>query len=496
MTGDARPPQSGKTTQSHDDPRSRDDLEFLPAALEILETPASPIRVALLWFICILAATALVWSWIGKFDIVATAQGKIQPTGRVKIIESLETGKTKSVSVRNGDYVAAGTIIVELDDTELRADEKAKLGNLNALKAEVVRREALLSTLDGWKQQGLWDPKTRNSAPQLAFPVDMPKPLRQREQAVFEADLRGVSASLNSLTAQRLQREVEREGLKDAISAQEALSDTLNVRVTMRTRLEQSSAGSRAQVIDALQEHQEAISALADKKVQLKVAAAAFDVTTAEGLKLLETVASDNASRKLEAERTIDELEQEVVKVETRRQLMTIQSPIDGTVQLSSISAIGQVVPSNTELMRIVPTSAELEIEAFLPNKDIGFVKAGQPAVIKVEAYPFTRFGMLEGRVTRVSSDAIPEPDAQQMESTITKNAQSTVPTGNVPRIQNLVFPVTVSLDSGALEVEGRLMPVSPGMSATVEIKTGQRRILEYLFSPISQIASEAMGER
>nr|WP_181377353.1 HlyD family type I secretion periplasmic adaptor subunit [Ochrobactrum sp. LM19]AJW30024.1 HlyD family type I secretion membrane fusion protein, hemolysin D [Ochrobactrum sp. LM19] len=496
MTGGARPAKSRKTTPFHDITRSREDLEFLPAALEILETPASPIRVALLWFICILAATALVWSWIGKFDIVATAQGKIQPTGRVKVIESLESGKTKSIPVRNGDHVAAGAIVVELDDTEIRADEKAKLGNLNALKAEVVRREALLSTLAGWKQQGLWDPITRNSAPQLAFPDDIPAPLRQREQAVFEVDLRSVSASLDSLAAQRLQRESETEGLKYAISAQEALSKTLNERVTMRTRLEKSNTGSRAQVIDALQQHQEAASTLADKKAQLKSAEAAFAVATAEGIKLLESVASDNASRKLEAERTIDELEQELVKAGTRRRLMTIRSPIDGTVQLSSITATGQVVASNTELMRIVPTGAELEIEAFLPNKDIGFVKAGQPAVIKVEAYPFTRFGMLEGRVSRVSSDAIPEPDAQQMESTVTQNARSTVPTGNVPRVQNLVFPVTVSLDSATLMVEGRSMPVTPGMGVTVEIKTGQRRILEYLFSPLAQIASEAMGER
>jgi len=113
-----------------------------------------------------------------------------------------------------------------------------------------------------------------------------------------------------------------------------------------------------------------------------------------------------------------------------------------------------------------------------------------------VEAYPFTRFGILEGKVTRVSSDAVPEPDAQQMESTITQNARSAVPTGNVPRVQNLVFPITISLDRTELLVEGRSMYVTPGMGVTVEIKTGQRRILEYLFSPLAQISSEAMGER
>jgi hemolysin D len=145
--------------------------------------------------------------------------------------------------------------------------------------------------------------------------------------------------------------------------------------------------------------------------------------------------------------------------------------------------------------MRIVPADAALEIEAFLPNRDIGFVAEEQPAIIKVEAYPFTRFGILEGRVTRVSTDAVPEPDAQQMESTISHNASATIPTGNVPRVQNLVFPVTIGFDTTTLLVEGKPMPVAPGMAVTVEI-TGQRRILEYLFSPLAQVNSEAMTER
>ncbi|WP_266064291.1 HlyD family type I secretion periplasmic adaptor subunit [Brucella intermedia] len=496
MNVELRPNRNKPDNQPKASARNRQDMEFLPAALEILETPASPVRMAFLWFICALAAAALTWGWFGKFDIVATAQGKIQPAGRVKIIESLESGKTKVVAVRNGDVVKAGDVLVALDDTEIIADETAKLGTLNALRAEIIRRTALLSVLDEWKAHGIWNRYERAVIPSLSFHDDIPANLRQREQAVFGADLRGIIASFDSLSAQRLQRQAEIDGLKEAIKAQAALVETLNERVTMRSKLVQSSSGSRAQVIDAMQEHQEADSALADKKAQLKTAEAALDVATTEGTKLLETVAAENASKKLEAERNSDELEQEVIKARKRRELMTITSPIDGTVQLSSITTVGQVVAPNTELMRVVPADARLEIEAFLPNKDIGFVEVGQPAIIKVEAYPFTRFGILEGHVIRVSADAIPEPDAQQMESTITQNARSTIPTGNVPRVQNLVFPVTIGFNATTLMVEGRPMPVAPGMSVTVEIKTGQRRILEYLFSPLTQIASEAMGER
>lgn len=476
--------------------RNRADTEFLPAALEILEGPPSPIRVAGLWFICTLAVTALSWGWFGKFDIVATAQGKIQPAGRVKIIQSLESGKTKFVPVTNGMPVRAGDVVVALDDSAIAAEETAKTGLLLASTTEVVRSAALISWIAQRKHHGDADDASALSVPTLVFSEEVPGLRRAREQAVFEAELHAISTSLASLSAQRGQRQAEIEGLKKAIEAQESLVETLRERVTMRSKLLHSESGSKAQMIDAVQEQQEAVATLSDKRAQLETATAALVVATAERLKLLDTASADNASRKLKAEHTIDELVQEIIRIRKRRELLTIRSPVDGVVQLSSIATVGQVVSPNVEIMRIVPSDAVLEIEAYLPNRDIGFVTEGQPVIVKVEAYPFTRFGIIEGAVARISTDAVPEPDAQQIESTILQSASSTIPTGNVPRVQNLVFPVTLRLNSFTLPVEGRSMPLATGMAVTVEIKTGERRILEYLFSPLSQITSEAMKER
>jgi hemolysin D len=170
---------------------------------------------------------------------------------------------------------------------------------------------------------------------------------------------------------------------------------------------------------------------------------------------------------------------------------MLITSPIDGTVQASAISTVGQVVTEGTELMRIVPENSSLEIEAYIPNSDIGFVAVGQPAVIKMEAFPFTRHGVIKGH-----ADAIPEPDAGQLESDPAKQLQTIIPTTNAERVQNLVFPVTVKLDEDTIDVDGKNVPLSAGMSATVEIRTGKRRILEYLFSPLAEVTSQAVHER
>jgi hemolysin D len=475
--------------------RSRPDNEFLPAALEILETPASPIRTAFLYFICIFAVGTLLWTWLGTFDIVSTAQGKFQPTGRVKIVQSQEMGKTKSVPVSNGMRVKAGDILVELDDTENKAEENGILAGLQAHQAEVIRREAVLATLSHW-QADAWRNNRQISRAPLQFPPSIPDVIKVRERTVYNADLTQLDSALDNLDATARQRQAEIDSLTSAIEAQRTLLATLTERVTMRTTLIASEAGSRAQVLDALQQQQEASTFLTNQIGQLASARASLNVALSEAVKLVDGFIADNATKRSEAARRVDELEQQFIKAEKRRLSMKIASPIDGTVQMSAITTVGQVITAGAELMRIVPANATLEVEAYLPNRDIGFVAAGQHAVIKVEAYPFTRFGLIEARVIRVATDAIPEPDAQQVEAAAARELQSTIPTGNVQRVQNLVFPVTIAPDKTTINVEGKEMPLTPGMAVTVEIKTGKRRILEYLFSPLAEISSEAMGER
>ncbi|TCQ73822.1 hemolysin D [Ochrobactrum sp. BH3] len=477
------------------DRRDHTDNSFLPAALEILETPASPVRIALLWFICALAGGTLIWAWFGTFDIVATAQGKIQPAGRVKIIQSLEVGRTVSVAVHNGMAVVAGDVLVELDDTEILAEERAALSSLQAFRTEAQRRQSFLNKVSDWLDTDLWADRLPVEASLIPVDHAVSSDIYLREQKVLSADLNELASALMSYGAQRRQRQAEIDSLTQTISAQSELVKTLHERVAMRSALIRSSAGSRALVIDALQQQQEATATLTSQKGQRGAAKAALEVATTEGFKLVHTTIADNATKLSEAERHVDELQQQYIKAHKRRQSMKIISPIAGTVQLSSITTVGQVVTAGAELMRIVPASDQIEIEAYLPNRDAGFVIEGQPAVIKVEAYPFTRFGFIEGRVTNITTDAVPEPDAVQLESTAIKEPHATVPTGNVQRVQNLVFPLIVKPDQTNIVVNGRMMPLTPGMAVTVEIKTGKRRILEYLFSPLVEITSQAMQE-
>jgi hemolysin D len=174
---------------------------------------------------------------------------------------------------------------------------------------------------------------------------------------------------------------------------------------------------------------------------------------------------------------------------------MTLMAPIAGTVQALTVTTVGQVVAAGQDVMRIVPGDGTLEVEVYLANKDIGFVKAGQEAIAKIESFPFSRYGAIDVRVTRIATDAIPEPDAAQLESNGARALNAGMFAG-AQRTQNLVFPVTLELLATAIEADGARVPLSPGMAVSVEIKTGSRRILEYLFSPLTEVASEAMRER
>ena len=466
--------------------KARSDREFLPAALSILETPPSPVKVRLIWAICALFAFAVAWSYFGRIDIIAVAQGKIQPTGRVKTIQPMEAGKVVAIHVENGKHITQGEVLIELDAEEARADYLDALNALQSYRAERLRRLAALNAVQADRVE---------TEAKMEWPHDIPEAVRGREELVLRGDLRQLAVNVKSLEAQLLQKQAEQKRLSETIAAQQTLVATLQERVTMRATLQATQAGSKAAVIDAQESLQIQQTALATQKGQLAEAIAAAEVLAQERQKAIETFKAENGQKLADAGRQFDDYTQKTAKTGAKLAHMTIKSPASGVVLGVSVTTLGQVVSASEEIMRIVPDGTELEIEAYVENKDIGFVAAGQPAIVKIESFPFTRYGVLAGTVLRVAHDAIPEPDAQTVESNPAKTTKSSF-FGGAQRTQNLVFPVTLALSRKTMTVDGADIPLRPGMAASVEVRTGKRRILEYLFSPLVETVSKAMKER
>ena len=482
----AERPESRALTLPAASSRNLSDREFLAPALEILETPASPVHLAFLWIICALVVVGLAWAYFGRIDIIASAQGKFQPTGRVKVIEPLETGRVAAIRATNGSMVQAGDVLVELDSSAAEADLAAAKDALASARAETLRRRAALVAGKA---------RAFSPLPAIDWPADIAPTLREREDRVLTADLGQLAATLASFDAQRAQKTAEREMLLQTIASQKNLVATLQQRVDMRTKLVEFQSGAKAAVIDATETLQYQQTQLATQVQQLASLSAGLDVIARDSDKAVETFLSDDAQKLDDAERRGEDAREKVAKAESVVDHLTLSAPIAGRVQSSVIANVGQVVSSGQEVMRVVPQDLKLEIEAYLLNRDIGFVSVGQEAVVKVESFSFTRYGSIKAHVTRIAKDAIPAPDASAIEGDPARPTRTDGYAGG-ERTQNLVFAVELEPEVSAMRVDGVERPLTSGMAVTVELKTGSRRLLEYLLSPLIEVASRAMRER
>ena len=249
-------------------------------------------------------------------------------------------------------------------------------------------------------------------------------------------------------------------------------------------------------MIDALELMQTQQATLASERGQIGEIEASLGRLQRDIEKSYASFAADNAQKLADAERQMDENSEKLNKARIKTADMTLRSPIDGTVSGSTVTSVGQVLTVGEQVMQIVPSDTKLEIECYLPNADIGFVRRDQQAVVKIDSFPFTDYGTIDGQVTRVAHDAIPQPDADQREQNPAMAAKDAAMFGGAQRFQNLVYPVTLTMDRTSMKSEGTDVPLVPGMAVTVEIKTGTRRILSYLFSPIMQVTTTAFRER
>lgn len=467
-------------------PTDTRDPEFLPAALEILVTPASPIAMWLMILMSITVLSGLTWSYFGWLDIHAVAQGKIQPSGRSKVVQPLEPGKVLTVRVENGSRVEAGDVLVELDPTETTADREAHARELESASAEADRRRAVIATAESGTFK----------VEQIAFALDVGPGVRRREAAAKTADLAQLRANLDALHAQIAEKQATIERLRTIIAAREKLITLSRERVAMREDIRTRGAGSRASVIEAQQQLETQLTTEIGERGQLVETDAAIVSLQRKLEQTVTQFVADQVQKLLEAERKRDRVEQDLVKATSRRERTILKAPISGTVQQLIVTTVGQVVTSGQAIMTIVPFDGPIEIEAMIANKDIGFVKSGQRAVIKIEAFPFTRYGIIEAQVVRVSRDAVDDRDASTLTDAASSVRPQQPPTSASSRSQTLVFPATLRLSRRTIRIDDVDVPLTSGMSVVVEIRTGERRAIDYILSPLREVISQTARER
>ncbi|HLJ19800.1 MAG TPA: HlyD family type I secretion periplasmic adaptor subunit [Stellaceae bacterium] len=458
--------------------RRRYELEFLPAALEIVETPPSPVGRATALTIVGLFCIALAWACLGHVDIVATAPGKIVPSGRSKVIQPVEIGVVRAIHVHDGQTVKAGDVLIELDPTINDADLRHEQADLIAAQLEVARLRALLS--------GDADPAARFVPPSDASPDLV---ATQRQYLVDQ--LAEEQAKLASLDRQAAQKSAERATAAASIDKIAAVLPLLQQQVDIRKTLFEHETGSRLvylQTLQTLVEQQQDLMVEKSRLHEAEAALAAIIETRNQTAAEFRRARMDELTK---AEQKMAGLAQDVIKAEQRGKFQQLTAPVDGVVQQLAAHTVGGVVTPAQQLLVVVPLDNQLEIEAMVSNDDVGFVRAGQEAEIKVATFNFTRYGLLHGRVLNVSEDAVTPERAQDRSSEDGRGGDSTA-----PKTQMAAFAARVSLDQTRMQLEDRLVNLSPGMAVSVEIKTGSRRIISYLLSPLARYRAESLRER
>jgi hemolysin D len=436
------------------------EAQFLPAALALRDTPVHPAPRIALWLIMAFALITVLWAVFGRIDVVATAVGKIIPNDRTKVIQPMETAVVKAIHVRDGQMVQLGQVLIELDATTATAD------------GDRLRNEALAARLEALRAQALLSALASGTPPKL-------KPLDGTDAAHLLAEQSQALGQYQEYQARQLQlqdeiirRRAELQTTHEQVAKLEQTAPIARQRAQDYQKLLKENFISQHGYLEREQARIEQEQDLASSRSKvMEIRAALIEAQQKQATLDAETRRQLLDQLNLADQKAVS-LEQELVKADHRGRLMRMIAPVSGTVQQLAVNTVGGVVTPAQPLMVIVPRDNVLEVESMLPNKDIGFVNPGQDAEVKVETFPFTKYGTLHGKITQVSSDAIQDEKL------------------------GLIYTTRVKLAKDTLRVENKTVRLTPGMAVTVEVKTGTRRVIEYFLSPLMQVTSESLRER
>ena len=492
---------------------TRSEAEFLPAVLEVQEKPPHPLARLTVWLIVCFFILSVLWASFGRVDVVVVARGKIIPDSRVKIVQAARGGTVGQILVRDGSAVKAGDPLIILDPTVLDAEYAQILDDWNTARLEAESARLLAAAAGDRK------PPDFSRSPSLRE-IDSRR-IRQRQDLLtaahgeHRARLEQADSELDVLKRRHVNErsqlkqvrgmiKQERKSLtgrletsKDEIRRLQRLLPMTQERHKSRKKLYNAGAVSRMEFLDAeeaivavehdlerqqnLMEERKSESGrrLLELERELEAHAGRVGELSAEIKRLQRsreltssTFRRDVLARREEALRRADALEQELVKLRRQGKDNRILAPIGGVVEQLKIHTVGGVLTDAQPLMVIVPADRVLAVEAFVENKDIGFVQVGQQAEIKVDAFPYTKYGLVKSEVADLSDDAI---DDERM---------------------GLVYRARLKLERDTIEVNRRPARLAPGMSVAAEIKTGERRVIEFFLTPLLQYKSESLGER
>ncbi|MGQ0546512.1 MAG: HlyD family type I secretion periplasmic adaptor subunit [Betaproteobacteria bacterium] len=443
--------------------------DFAPALLRIQEKPPAPLAGWTLRILLGLLICLFLWAVLGRLDIVAVADGKLVPSGYLKIVQPAEQGIVKEILVREGEQVKAGQVLARMDAALTSAD-------VGSIRTEFEHRRLALRRIDA-----------QLAGRTLAAEKGDPPALYARIAAQHRANVR---AYQNALAQEKSLLEKARHDLAAARQTRAKLEQVLPHYREQEQAFDKLAKDGFAGRIIATDKRRERIEKEQDLRTQ-EFIIRANEALIAQSEQKLEQITADYR-RSLESERVevatqLDKAAQELARHQHRQGLLELRAPADGTVKDLATHTAGTVAAPGTILMTLVPNDETLIAEVWVGNQDVGFVRPGQDVKIKLAPFQFQKYGMVEGAVDQVSADATEAPSA---------NTRSDALSGRDRPMGPLAFRTLVKLKAQHLDAGEQRYKLAPGMQVAAEIHLGTRSVLEYVLSPVQKAFHEAGRER
>ncbi len=433
------------------------EKEFLPAVLEVTEMPPSHAARLLTYIIMIMFTVLILWSILGKIDIIATSQGKLIPASNIKTIQTLTDSEIEEIYVQEGQYVKEGDDLIKFNQTEVQANINRIKNEMKALEIAIARLKALL---------------TDNPQDNFSYDTDIDEYLIKMHSDLLKSQITEKAAKIEVLQGQISKAEKEKDTIQADINRIAKLLPSVKERIEKKKILADQKLMAR---LTFLEQEEELTNLSEQRNVQMKKMAETeenIEYLKKEMRQYLAEFDKNLMQELTENREKLASYQQELVKYDEALKRTIVKAPLSGYVQQLVYHTKGGVVETAKPIMNIVPEDYKLEADVMILNKDIGFVKPEQEVEIKIDSFPFTKYGTIKGIVRNISGDAIQDEKL------------------------GLVYASRLTLLDNKIKADGQIVQLKPGMGVTAEIKTGKRRVIEYLLSPVMKYLNESMRER
>ncbi|RLV60293.1 HlyD family type I secretion periplasmic adaptor subunit [Parashewanella curva] len=453
-----------------------EELDMVDDVYGAMMTDAPTVHRLIIWSLGAMMICFLVWSYFSELDQVTTGVGKVIPSSQVQIIQSLDGGILQEMHVREGMLVTKGQALARIDDTRFRSDYAQQEQEEFGLKANLIRLQAELDSLEVSDVGTDWRKQVNINLKPMVFTQELTEKEPQliaRQQEEYDGRLNNLKNQIEILARQIQQRQQEMQELSSKIKTLSTSYQLLTRELELTKPLAEKGIVPEVELLKLERGVNDMQGELAGLRILRPKIKAALDEAILKRREAIFVFAAENRSKMNEWQTKLSRITEAQVGAKDKVSKAVITSPVNGTIKTVHINTLGGVVQPGVDIIEIVPSEDQLLIEAKVSPKDIAFIHPGLPAVVKVTAYDFARYGGLNGTVEHISADTTQDEEG------------------------NSFYVIRVrTKDSNLKKQDGTLMPIIPGMLTSVDVITGQRSILEYILNPILRARDSALRER